>query len=1098
MYKIAAYKFAKKLQTLLLLSVLLCAGLLLFGTKHAAAISDNFPRGHSVDNEWVMLSQYQCPGHCLDTPDADVRIFYQISTLDSQGVRAGDNLQVYTQVDCRYSGTPDGSASLSGGTSRPGWPGITCTGLNSPSVGSTIRFFSVQRQNLNCSQSGATGKYTGWCYADLNLHVNNTAGNQPVFGVWINTGDGLGNVRITAQEESSPTQNYTNVDCYTGAAGSCAVPSGANLAPKNHLFTLWNNFNNDGPGTHHSWDMRFAPDCSVKSSQTVYLRWYDADDPGPGGNNGTQSNEGSGEMNFDLYDETAGSYIFQNRTGLGSNDSYRDLGFTVKPNHKYRWSWNYVSATNGIQLWMPYSEIGTLIDCPSPTGGGSGDNRTGSASCSASVDNGNPYIGQNVTITVTYKNESTATDWWTGGIQGKDYDGDGTADYSNNPINGNEPPGMPAGGRYANSYPKSGNSLGYPDIVDDKQYTDKQHSGVFLETGQAGPLNSPLNTSRLGRNQTSFGHTYVVSNSNVGTPITTYHFGIRNDETGAYFPTGNPQDSRSVCDVTVNWQLLSLTQFGCSTTSVYNPGNVPFYLVFFDAAGGVVHNTGFDPGAPYGGSPSWDTFNNFRFLVPHNTYNIVAYQWGSNAPLDSASIPLCMSASCQTTINADLEPGQTGSVNYGLYLSNYTNRPFNAGEYAVQAIANPGLSGSGTTPIALNPGGPVAYNATFNMTANYTGSVSAHLLYGGGNIDGALLISCSAPYTPNTRPSLKVTQGDISVGGGFRYLQASGTQQCTLTSRRYFAPITAGGDESVGGIRTFAATAPYVSSAQFAAYALGLIHSPGGPDNVPRYGFFSDSTNKFVSKLTFANVGMTGGNLGGNLGGQFIDAHCAPDYFNETSNTLNPTFVTAGAGILNPDSLPLTPDGTGQFYYQNSAGTPVKIGGTLSNNPAYPRKRVTIFVNGDVLITNNITYGPWNFDLANKTNNSPYLTIIAKGNISVNFSVSRMDGVYIAQPLDDVGVTKGAFYSCSIAGAVPSSNQVKTNCRNSLSVNGSVIAQHVHLLRSQGTLQDGTGDAAENFNYAPSTVIGLPSFRPNCGSVVTYCIGSLNSLPPVF
>jgi hypothetical protein len=136
--------------------------------------------------------------------------------------------------------------------------------------------------------------------------------------------------------------------------------------------------------------------------------------------------------------------------------------------------------------------------------------------------------------------------------------------------------------------------------------------------------------------------------------------------------------------------------------------------------------------------------------------------------------------------------------------------------------------------------------------------------------------------------------------------------------------------------------------------------------------------------------------------------------------------------------------------------------------------------------------------LANKTNNSPYLTIIAKGNISVNFSVSRMDGVYIAQPLDDVGVTKGAFYSCSIAGAVPSSNQVKTNCRNSLSVNGSVIAQHVHLLRSQGTLQDGTGDAAENFNYAPSTVIGLPSFRPNCGSVVTYCIGSLNSLPPVF
>jgi hypothetical protein len=927
----------------------------------------------------------------------------------------------------------------------------------SPGLSATINGVTKDT-NSNCVDTDGNGSRDGLSFANvpsgsiLSVHKINGEGHQP-FSV-----EAINATGIVITQRANP--NF----------GSSA----------------WSQSDADSYGTN-VWgnaSFRFTVPCSQADWTPINIKWKDADI--------YQDNQPVGvSATFTEYDPNGNqtwSIVKQLRNYQPNNNTPGSYPDFVRPGYHYTWEWHNVKSANVISHVLPFTNNPDQGNCKPPQCTVN-CGIPGTASCRPSGAS-TAYINTPAQIDVTFRNDSNSTDWWIGGINGNDYNNDGVADYSNNPVNGNEPPGMPAGGHYRYAYPRTGNTLGYPGIVNDGKWTTKQHSGVLFDGGslnvvQANPLNSPLNTSRLASNQDSFPEAYTVSSGSIGTQ--TYYFGIRNDETDGLF--GPPE---RICSWTITWLGGTLDEFSCSSTKTTAPG-IGYTLRFTD------QNTGSVSDVNEFGGINVNTFQEFGFMIPHHSYNLQMITAGT--VVGNKNLSRCVDAYCQSGANADVEPGQTAPISFGIFVNNETGKDF-AG-YGVNVTPYPGLVGTAASA-AINPlvnnTGYTAYSATVNVRADYTGYVTADLTFGGAGINSyfPLMANCKASITPNTRPSLKVTQGDISSGGGFRYLQASGTQQCTLTSRRYFAPITAGGDESVGGIRTFAATAPYVSSAQFAAYALGLIHSPGGPDNVPRYGFFSDSTNKFVSKLTFANVGMTGGNLGGNLGGQFIDAHCAPDYFNETSNTLNPTFVTAGAGILNPDSLPLTPDGTGQFYYQNSAGTPVKIGGTLSNNPAYPRKRVTIFVNGDVLITNNITYGPWNFDLANKTNNSPYLTIIAKGNISVNFSVSRMDGVYIAQPLDDVGVTKGAFYSCSIAGAVPSSNQVKTNCRNSLSVNGSVIAQHVHLLRSQGTLQDGTGDAAENFNYAPSTVIGLPSFRPNCGSVVTYCIGSLNSLPPVF
>jgi hypothetical protein len=568
------------------------------------------------------------------------------------------------------------------------------------------------------------------------------------------------------------------------------------------------------------------------------------------------------------------------------------------------------------------------------------------------------------------------------------------------------------------------------------------------------------------------------------------------------------------CSDIVYWQPQITASANCTTLHINNPLGLSFRLEFFDTTTGTVAIpraavpiTNGQITYDYPIFQSW-----YPGIVPHHSYVVQVYDSSGAVFIAQTNefgrTPRCISPTC-TAINAPVvEPGETVQIQYGMQIFDSTDRDFSGYGVTVSPLPGSGLVAVGNTTDGGNLIHGISVNKTgpFTFIANYRGgspNLQASLSYGGGSIDPLFAgLPCQTTYTPQTRTALKVTQGDVSAGGGFRYLQPSGAQQCTLTPNRYIAPITAGGDPSVGGIRAFASTAPYVSSSQFAAYALGLIHSPGGADNAQRYGFFSDSTNKFVNKLTFANVGMTGGNLGGSLGGEFVDAHCAPDFYHETSDNLTPTFITAGGGVLNPDDLPLAADGTGQFYYQNP-GNFVRIGGTLSNDPTkYPRKRVTIYVNGDVLITNNagtpgIAYGPWSFDLAGKTNNSPYLTIIAKGNIYVNFTVARMDGVYIAQPLDDAGITKGSFYTCSVNGSI-SRAQIRSNCMNTLTVNGSVIAQHVNLLRSQGTLADGTGAAAENFNFIPSTVLGLPGFRHDSGAVITNSLDSLYSLPPVF
>jgi hypothetical protein len=208
--------------------------------------------------------------------------------------------------------------------------------------------------------------------------------------------------------------------------------------------------------------------------------------------------------------------------------------------------------------------------------------------------------------------------------------------------------------------------------------------------------------------------------------------------------------------------------------------------------------------------------------------------------------------------------------------------------------------------------------------------------------------------------------------------------------------------------------------------------------------------------------------------------HCINDFFLKTRKTAPslPAAYPANATI-NLDSL--IPSATGQY---TADGNVILTTNGCNDTGNIPRGRqVTIYVSGSVRIIRDICYAK-TYDPNNRTD-VPYFSLIAQGSIIVTSNVSRIDGLYVAQPL---GTSSGIFATCD------------DFCPRQLTVNGAVLAQQVELLREHGTLgpleTDNnaiTQEPAEVFNYIPAMIIGQPNFSSNYQSVQ-----SLYSLPPVF
>lgn len=371
-----------------------------------------------------------------------------------------------------------------------------------------------------------------------------------------------------------------------------------------------------------------------------------------------------------------------------------------------------------------------------------------------------------------------------------------------------------------------------------------------------------------------------------------------------------------------------------------------------------------------------------------------------------------------------------------------------------------------------------------------------------------LFISVLSPAVFARKPYFKSFGGDVFTGGWFKQAASCSTSPSSNYQDQYFSfSPTYPSSNIYGGIQTYAKSQGNNSdggaSVEFAAFALGLIEG-----NSTDKGFYSGGrlAPERVKSLTFANSDNAYP-WGGLMQGTTRQSYCIADYFGTQQNS--PT-------VIPPGSLNLTSLGTGQYRVDN----PGAITNITSSGSAIINKeeKITLFIDGNAYISSNIIYEN-NYTIEQV----PKLTLVVKGSIYIDPAVTRLDGLYIAQPGTNTAATvatdEGVIWTCHPNNTAPLPPSYPNGCTNRLLVNGAFIAKQINLIRSTGdvaaasTAEDSScaaavkagnntainsacGNIAEIFNYSPEMIVGGPFFNPPANSSLK--IQSLISLPPVF
>jgi hypothetical protein len=305
------------------------------------------------------------------------------------------------------------------------------------------------------------------------------------------------------------------------------------------------------------------------------------------------------------------------------------------------------------------------------------------------------------------------------------------------------------------------------------------------------------------------------------------------------------------------------------------------------------------------------------------------------------------------------------------------------------------------------------------------------------------------------QPYLKVFGGDISAGNGL----ATTPGVCTANNSAAVISWNAEGASFNG------------AGAQFATYALSRITdfatAQGNAGGAP-----------VPSGLAFSNAAPPTVPSGSDFGGSFASVPCIPNYYNDIPSA--------------PTPLPGSNVSTFTTHDYSASGAVTLDGGTIN-----PHNRIRVFVTGNVYIRNNITYaGNWD------VNNMPLFELVVKGNIYIDPAVSQLDGIYIAQKS---GANTGLISTCATAaGSLSlSGGAFYAPCNRKLTINGVFTADQIQFMRTKGTFadsasdnaQNGTSNAAEQFNFNPTLWIAQPVAQPGSGTVGNY--DAITSLPPV-
>jgi hypothetical protein len=418
-------------------------------------------------------------------------------------------------------------------------------------------------------------------------------------------------------------------------------------------------------------------------------------------------------------------------------------------------------------------------------------------------------------------------------------------------------------------------------------------------------------------------------------------------------------------------------------------------------------------------------------------------------------------------ISTQAEPGDTIIFEYGV-TNTGTTRSAVANCYGGK-LNRPGYHG----PVSPAEGGGIPLilvcPRAFNPGNNYAGGPEAPITAQPNTSYCRTLFVTPISETNNgtnnyeycvnvvSRPYVKVFGGDVSAGNGLE--SALGTNSCGTNNN---GAIVAWNNGTTGGYSGAGAQYAAQTPATITSFATAQGNAGGAPAG---------------TGLSFANT--VGVNLAAdNYGGQFGSVPCIKNYYGERAllGTL-PSAATIGPGV-------------GTYEATSDMTFP---GGTLNAGD-----RWTIYVDGDLRITNSIQFNDAGWTAANM----PFLKVVVKGDIYIGSSVSRLDGVYIAQ-LD--GATGGNIYTCATGSPLQrptlANGAFYDSCAaNKLTVNGALIANSVEFARTQGSLKGGTANEgpgssnlAEAINFGPAFWMTQPP--QGSGRVDNY--DAITSLPPV-
>jgi hypothetical protein len=252
------------------------------------------------------------------------------------------------------------------------------------------------------------------------------------------------------------------------------------------------------------------------------------------------------------------------------------------------------------------------------------------------------------------------------------------------------------------------------------------------------------------------------------------------------------------------------------------------------------------------------------------------------------------------------------------------------------------------------------------------------------------------------------------------------------------------------------------SGAQYAALALSSI-----------YDFATSLGNGAGAApagkgLAFANTGASGDTFGGNFG----SLPCIHDYYAEKTGS---NFT---GGNISSENGSYTANG------------PVTVHGNVT-----PGQKFVLYVNGNVTID-----GPIVYTGAFTPDRTPLVEIIASGSIYIDKSVTRMDGLYVAQANGTAG--SGTIYTCTNGATqytVDTTGAFNAPCHSTLVVNGAFVASQIRFLRTNGTVKQssageasGNSNQAEVFNYSPALWMAQPA-----STAADNNYDSITSLPPI-